>query len=325
MEKQRRILVVDNDPFERISCRVMLRGVEFSVLFCEDRDSAIERLSKEDFELIVMNIRLPNKYVGLTLVQEMKFMRPKSDIVVMADQPSIWDAREAIRIGASGYMERPFASECLMNVARRTFDRKGWILRKTRIDQFRDYLVPAAGMNDPVIYYKNGSWARHLDGCLWEVGYDMKYWPLSGHNSNGDCAPHLDGDLRKADSDAKSRLPHNHTLSISVSKDLFALEAGETYAQVLSDAGTTYALAAPLTGIVEEVNEGANEAMVSHVPENLGPDWMLWLARIQTKEWECGTVQDIKEGKVIGAYEHIGGSDTGIREKRREGSLSFVR
>ncbi len=316
MEKQRRILVVDSDPFERISCRVMLRGVEFAVLFCEDRDSAIERLSKEDFELIMTNISLPNKYIGLTLVQEMKFMRPKSDIVVMADRPSIWDAREAIRIGASGYIERPFTSECLMNIARKTFDRKGWILRKTRIDQFRDYVVPSTVINDPVIYYKNGSWARHLEGCLWEVGYDRKYWHLSGHSSNGNggYASHLHGDLQRVDCDTKSGLPHDQALSISVSKDIRALTAGMPYAQVLSDTGGTYALAAPLTGIVEEVNEGANEAIVSHVSDDADTDWMLWLARIRTKEWECGTVQDIERGRVIGAYEHMGGSDTSIRE-----------
>lgn len=306
MEKKRRILVVDNDRFECISCRAMLRGVEFDVLFCEDADAAVERLWKEDFELVITNIRLPNKYTGLTLVQEMKFMRPKTDIVVMADQPSIWDAREALRIGASCYAERPFTPECLRIIARRSFDRKGWIVRKTRIDQFRDHIVPSPGTDNPLLYYKRGAWARQLEGCLWEVGCDMRYWSGPGRNGNGASSPHLDGDLRKAGCDL---LPHDPSLSITLHEGLSAMAAGEPCAQVRSGAGAVHALAAPLTGVVEEINEEAPDILSSGEPGDRGPDWMLWLARIRTKGWECGTAEDVKEGRMIGTYEHIGQGD----------------
>jgi hypothetical protein len=60
-----------------------------------------------------------------------------------------------------------------------------------------------------------------------------------------------------------------------------------------------------MTGMVKEVNEEANDIMVSHVPGAPGADWMLWLARIQAREWEYGTGKDIEEGRVVGAYEHI--------------------
>lgn len=301
MEKQKKILVVDTDPLERIRCRVMLRGVEFIVLFCEDRESALERVSKEEFELVITNILLPSKYVGLTLVQEFHFVRPQTDVIVTADRSSIWDAREALRLGASGYIERPFTPECLMNVARKTFDRKGWLVRKACIDRFRDYVVPAPENDDPLIYYKNGSWARHLSGCFWEVGYDMKYWSVSDNRRNGSSA-HLAGDLRRGDHDPKSQLTGDHTLSIGVSKDLQALVTGQPYACVSSSTGQTYALPAPMTGIIKEVNVNANDTMVSHVPGTPGADWMLWLARIQAREWEYGTDKDIEEGRVVGSY-----------------------
>jgi CheY-like chemotaxis protein len=305
MEKQRKILVIDNDPFERISCRVMLRGVEFVVHFCENRECAIEKILREEFEVIITNIALPNKYIGLTLLQEIHAIQPRADIIVMADRPSIWDARESLRLGASGYIERPFTPECLMNVARKTFDKKGWIVRKARIDQFRDYIVPSPGNDDPLVYYKNGSWARHLEGCLWEVGYDMKHWCVSDHRNNGSSA-YLDGDLRRVDGDLKSRLPHDQTLSIAVSAGLSTLVAGEPYARVSSSTGTVYALQAPMTGTVEEVNGDANSIMVSRIPGAVGADWQLWLARIRAKEWEYGTVKDVEEGRAVGMYENIG-------------------
>jgi CheY-like chemotaxis protein len=325
MEKQRKILVIDNDPFERISCRVMLRGVEFIVLFCEDRESALEKVSREEFELIITNMMLPTKYIGLTLVQEMHYLRPKADIVVMADRPSIWDARESLRLGASGYIERPFTPECLMNVAKKTFDKKGWILRKACIDQFRDCRVPSCEEDNPLIYYKNGSWARHLKGCLWEVGVDMKCLPLSDHRKNGLSAAHPGGDLGRMDGEMKSRLPHDQTLSISVSEGLPALVAGEPYARVLSNTGRIYAVPAPMTGTVGELNGEASDIMISHLPGEQGVDWMLWLARIQATEWEYGTVKDVEEGRLVGTYEHIACPDLDTGRDRAEGSFAHVR
>lgn len=302
MEKQRRVLVVDNDPFERIICRVMLRGIEFVVFFGEGRENAIERVAKEEFELIMTNIRLPNKHAGLTFVQEIKLVRPKAEIVVMADSPSIWDAREAVRLGASGYIERPFTTEYMLNVARKTFDKKGWIVRKAHIDQFRDYIVPSPEIDSPAIYYKDGSWAKHLEAGIWEVGYDMKYWLPSGRQKNSAWAAYLEGGLREVEYDMTSPFPYHYNLSINLSKGLSTLVAGEPYAQVLSSTGRSYKLTAPMTGIVKEVNAEANYIMKSRAPEDLGMDWLLWLARIQTKEVENGNVQDSEEGSFIGTY-----------------------
>ncbi|HTR45507.1 MAG TPA: response regulator [Thermodesulfovibrionales bacterium] len=305
MEKQKRILVVDNDPFQRINCRVMLRGVEFIVLFGECMEEALERVWKEEFDLIFTNIRLPNRYCGLTTLQEMKLMKPKADIVVMADEPSLWDAWETMRLGASGYAERPFTPECLVNVARKSFDKEGWIVKKAHIDQFRDYCVPSSGTENSTLYYKNGSWARHLQGGLWEVGYDMKYWLPSGRHKNDAWAKHLHDALPRADYDTKSRLAYDQTLSLALAQNLSALKAGEPYARISAGPGRAYQLRAPMSGIVEEINGEAKDILASRVPEDLGADWLLWLARIKTRE-EFGVAQnsDIEAANLVGTYQH---------------------
>jgi CheY-like chemotaxis protein len=304
MEKQKRILVVDNDPFQRINCRVMLRGVEFMVLFGECMEEALERVWKEDFDLIFTNIKLPNRYCGLTTLHEMKLMKPTTDIIVVADEPTLWDAWETMRLGASGYMERPFTPGCLVNAARKTFDKEGWIVKKAHLDQFRDYHVPSPGTDSPTLYYKNGSWARHLQGGLWEIGYDMKYWLPSGRHKNDAWAKHLHDALPRTDYDTKSRQAYDQTLSLALAQDRSALAAGEPYARISGGPGRAYQLRSPMSGIVEEINGEANDILASRVPEDLGADWLLWLARIRTRE-EFGMVQesDIEAGNVVGTYQ----------------------
>jgi len=305
MEKQKRILVVDNDPYHRINCRVMLRGVEFMVLFGECMEEALARVWKEDFDMIFTNIKLPNRYCGLTTLHEMKLMKPKADIVVMADEPSLWDAWETTRLGASGYLERPLIPECLVNVARKTFDRDGWIVKKDRLDQFRDYSGAAPDADNPTLYYKNGSWARHLQGGLWEIGYDMKYWLPSGRHRNDAWAKHLHEALPRADYDTKSRHAYDQTLSLALAQELPALKAGEPYARISGGPGRAYQLRAPMSGIVEEINREADGILSSRVPEELGTDWLLWLARVRTRE-EFGAVEesDVEAGNVVGTYQY---------------------
>ncbi len=273
MERYRRILIVDKDPLVRINCRVILRKERAIVFACEDRESALEKVFNEQFDMVITDIRLPSKHHGLTTLQEMKLMQPTAEIVVTADEPSIWDARECIRLGAFGYIEKPLAPASMVHITRKTFDKNGWIVGKAHIDHFRDFIAPSPGKDNPRLYYKNGAWAKHLDGGLWEIGYDMKF-------------------LR----------PTDRICTLELSKNLSALRAGETYASVYDSMGNTYELKAPLTGTLLEINDQAEKAAASCIPRQLGADWLLWLARIDTKD-DHETLPHTGEEGLIGHSE----------------------
>ena len=69
----------------------------------------------------------------------------------------------------------------MLNVAKKVFDKRGWILRQAFIDEFRDYVVPLRDKENPVIFYKEGTWARPAKNGLWEIGCDLRYWFLTGN------------------------------------------------------------------------------------------------------------------------------------------------
>jgi CheY-like chemotaxis protein len=252
MESQR-ILVVDSDPLVCINYRLVLRGAEFIVFTAQCGDEAIERIANEKFDVVIADIRLPNVNCGLTVIQETKMLQPKAQIVVTADRTSIWDAKEAIRLGAFGYVEKSSTPEFMKHIVKKIFDKKGWIVKKADIDQFRDYIVPSAEKDNPALYYNNGSWARHLQKDIWEIGCDVKHWfPSTGH------------------------------FLFKLPKGVHTLTAGAPFARILSCTDKTNELIAPMTGTIKEINEEANKTVADLVPEQLGEDWMLWLARIQT-------------------------------------------
>jgi CheY-like chemotaxis protein/glycine cleavage system H lipoate-binding protein len=249
MDKHR-ILVVDDDPVIGLSCKRILGGEGFAVFTVEDGKSAIEKVAGEEFDLVITDIRLPDVN-GLTVVQETMTVQPRTDVVVVTGYPSLEDAKEAIRLGAFEYIEKPFTPNFMINVAKRVFDKRGWIVKKAYIDQFKKYIVPSSAMDDLTIYYKDGTWARPVENGSWELGVDVRHYLVSGQ-----------------------------MLYVDIAGGIKAVASGETFAKLLSGDGQIHEITAPMSGIVKEINSHANDAVCALMKDHLCDGWFIWLARI---------------------------------------------
>ena len=225
-------------------------GEGFAVFTVEDGGRAIEKVAKEEFDLVITDMRLPDIY-GLRVVQEAKTVQPGTDVVVVTGYPSLEDAKEAIRLGAFEYLEKPFTPGFMINVAKRVFDKRGWIVKKAYIDQFKKYIVPSSAMDDLTIYYKDGTWARPVENGSWELGVDVRHYLVSGR-----------------------------MLYVDVAGGMKAVSTGEIFAKLLSGDGHIHEITAPISGIVKEINGHANDAVCALMKDHLCDGWFIWLARI---------------------------------------------
>lgn len=246
---KQRILVLDDDPVVGLSCKRIL-GAEGHIVTTVARGAdAIKRVSNEEYDLLISDIRLPDIY-GIDVLQEVKIIQPRTDVVMITGYPTMEDAKEAIRLGAFEYLEKPFTPEFMLNVANRLFDKRGWILRKAFIDQFKEYITPLSDLDDKTIYYKDGSWARPIRGGAWEIGFDVRQWLVGGQ---------------------------------LLYVDLFettALTAGKSFARLLSGDGKIHDIHAPMSGTVRELNAKVNDTVCSLLKDCLSEGWMMWLVRI---------------------------------------------
>jgi CheY-like chemotaxis protein len=251
MAKKGKILVLDDDPVVTLSCKRILGAEGYTIITTDKGEDAIKKVSSEEFDLLISDIRLPDVN-GITVLKESKIVQPNLDVVIITGYPTLEDAREAVRLGAFEFIEKPFTPEFMMNVATKVFDNRGWILRKAFIDEFRNEIVSLRDSANPVIYYKEGTWARPVNSGTWEIGCDVRYWLLSGQLAY-----------------------------IELSETLPVVTAGEPFAKILSGGGQTEDLLSPMTGKVIEVNTQANAAMSALVRDNLSEGWLLWLARVE--------------------------------------------
>ena len=248
MEKGK-ILVLDDDPVVTLSCKRILGAEGYSISTVEKGDDALNRLAKEDFDLLISDVRLPD-ISGMEVLKEARIIKPKTDVVIITGYPTLEDARESTKLGAAEYIEKPFTPDFMLNVARKVFDTRGWILRKAFIDEFRDYVTPLRDRENPVIFYKEGTWARPTKEGIWEIGCDLRYWLLSG-------------DL----------------MYVEFIKGIDKLNAGQPFANIYSSSGQGRELLSPMNAELREINTKANDVMVALLKDHLSEGWLLWLAK----------------------------------------------
>lgn len=252
MEKGKRILVLDDDPVVGLSCKRILGAEGYVVSSVMKGEDAIKRISNEEIDLFISDIRLPDIY-GIDVLREVRQIQPKTDVVIITGYPTLEDAKEAIRLGAFEYLEKPFTPDFMLNVANRVFDKRGWILRKAFIDQFKQYITPLSELDEKTIFYKEGTWARPVGEGKWEIGFDVRHWFLGGQLLYVDL-------LEQA-----------------------SVASGETFARLLSGDGKIQELKAPMSGAIKEKNSNVNDTICSLAKDCLSEGWLIWLLRIKPK------------------------------------------
>jgi CheY-like chemotaxis protein len=110
-----RVLVVDDSAVDRRFVGGLLaKGGRYEVEFAEDGAQALTQMRKEQPDLIVTDLQMPNRN-GLELVAAVRMHHPGVPIILMTGHGSEALAVEALQRGASGYVPKPQLGELLLD------------------------------------------------------------------------------------------------------------------------------------------------------------------------------------------------------------------
>jgi DNA-binding response OmpR family regulator len=112
-----RILVVDDDPDIRRLLSILLQQEGHKVVSAADGDKALELISKEEPELVVLDVMMPKKD-GYTVLKEMKSsgIRESTKILLLTARATEADWLRGYKLGADQYLTKPFETEELVHV-----------------------------------------------------------------------------------------------------------------------------------------------------------------------------------------------------------------
>jgi DNA-binding NtrC family response regulator len=113
------ILIVDDEPIVRESIRDWLKDAGYEVATAETGEEALALVEKQDFSVIIMDIRLPGK-TGITVLKEVKALKPGIKSIIITAYPSAEMVAEAKKLGVVDYLIKPIAPDDLERLVRET-------------------------------------------------------------------------------------------------------------------------------------------------------------------------------------------------------------
>jgi two-component system response regulator FlrC len=114
-EEKERIVIVDDDPSMRTALMETIKRLGYSVQGAVDGMDALERIARFRPWMILTDLRMP-RLNGLELIKEIKARAPHATIVLMTAYGTIETAVEAMKLGASEYLLKPFSMDLLERV-----------------------------------------------------------------------------------------------------------------------------------------------------------------------------------------------------------------
>jgi DNA-binding NtrC family response regulator len=118
-----RILVVDDDPLICEQLSALFSDAGFAAIATSEPQEAMELLGRETYDLGVVDLKMPNMD-GITLMQEMRTRAPTIDFIMITGHASIKGAVEAIRMGASDYITKPFDRDDILLATQKVLERR---------------------------------------------------------------------------------------------------------------------------------------------------------------------------------------------------------
>ncbi len=122
-EKQKRILVVEDEPALRIVVESEISRAGYAVESLSNGLDAIARLSRDKFDLAILDINLPGK-TGIEVLQFIRDKHIPTRVLMITGFDTLPLAIKAVRMGADDYIPKPFDGGYLVTSIRTVLRQK---------------------------------------------------------------------------------------------------------------------------------------------------------------------------------------------------------
>lgn len=119
---RKRILVVDDDKMNLARTRRILEKM-YDVLLVESGQAALDKLTSEQIDLILLDIEMPEMN-GIETFERMKDYPVKVPVIFLTASGDIGDVFSAIKLGAVNYLKKPFLPQELLKRIAKEFEEK---------------------------------------------------------------------------------------------------------------------------------------------------------------------------------------------------------
>lgn len=132
MSKRARILVVEDQIGPRKSLEMILSPF-FEVMSVDSGEKALPLLQNQALDLVTLDLRLPG-IGGIDLLRQLRRLHVDVEVIIITGYGELATAREAISLGASCYLLKPFNFGDVLSAVNRAVE------KKKQVDRLKDFL-----------------------------------------------------------------------------------------------------------------------------------------------------------------------------------------
>lgn len=129
MNNTPKILIVDDEEYTRTYFRNILADENYQLVFAVHGKEALDIWSKQNFDLIIMDIRMP-EVTGMEALKKIRSSDTDTMIIMISAYGDIASVIDAMKLGANDFFTKPFGSIDKIKLdIKNSLDRK-WLIRE---------------------------------------------------------------------------------------------------------------------------------------------------------------------------------------------------
>lgn len=132
-----RLLLVEDEPLIADAIKLAMQRQEFRVDWAGTGDMALEALQTGQFDLVVLDLGLPDQD-GLSVLENLRKRDMELPVLILTAREAVRNKIEGLNLGADDYLTKPFDMEELIArcraLIRRSYGRSKSLLRHREVE-----------------------------------------------------------------------------------------------------------------------------------------------------------------------------------------------
>ena len=145
--KGSKILLVDDEVVFTTNMSKLLNNRGYRVTAVNSGDSAIQALENENFDVVVLDLKMPGMD-GITTLKEIKKLGLFTETLILTGHGSIDTALEAIKLGAYDYLTKPCEIDELVGKIEGAWEKKDGAEKKDMQEKIQKVVESPASVFD---------------------------------------------------------------------------------------------------------------------------------------------------------------------------------
>ncbi|HKJ07372.1 MAG TPA: sigma-54 dependent transcriptional regulator [Flavobacteriaceae bacterium] len=148
------LLIEDEAAIRRVLKKIISEENEaYEVEEAEDGLLGVEMIAKNDFDLVLCDIKMP-KMDGVEVLEKVKTIKPEIPIVMISGHGDLDTAVNTMRLGAFDYISKPPDLNRLLNTVRNALDRKELVVENKNLKKKISKKYEMVGESEAISHIK---------------------------------------------------------------------------------------------------------------------------------------------------------------------------